>query len=544
MRLVLGLIVVASIVAACTSSQGTVPASVPSAPAASGSSDSLTPVIKGIWATELVPPFVDPHRQTAPPFIHLWKAVAEPLVEQVAGKPGIQPVLAESYDVSDGGRTITFKLRHNVKFQDGTDFNADAVKFNLDRQKALNAGAAYVLANVTQVSVVDPYTVKVTQSQPFTPIIAGLALIGMMSPKSIRDNTVGNDNGVAYTNHNLVGTGPYKLTQYDFPNRIVLDQFPDYWAGWHGNHAKQFIIDIHTTEPQSQLLALRRGDADFVYHVPEDNIAELKADKSFTVLSKPTSTTWVAKLQLEAGPTKDVRVRQALNYLWNFDAYKRAAGGLEEPADGPFSTGLLEPAKPTNPYSYNPAKAKELLDAAGVPKGTKFTWYWFTGVQESRLITEIMQIELQKLGYQLESVEAPFQNVVDAFTNFHKNLNASAIPSASNIFLQPRYADPYSVAYLFYSCDLMGSAAGRNYNYYCNRDVDSLFAQAASTGDAAKAAELYAKAGQLIAADAPDVYIAKRVEERPLRCNVKGWQLHQNYFEYINLYNLYLSSTC
>jgi peptide/nickel transport system substrate-binding protein len=544
MRKFVVLVTFAILVSACTSPQSTSPQSSQTPqPTTAASAATLVPLIKGIWSSELVPDYVDPHRQTAPHFIHMWKAVAEPLVEVYPGTPGLQGVLAASWDVTDQGKTITFKLRPNVKFTDGTDFDAAAAKFNLDRQKSLNAGSAYVLAEVNSVEVVDPLTVRINQRSQFAPILAGLALIGMMSPKSIKDNQVAGDQGIAYTKRNIIGTGPYKLVKYDFPNSIELERNAAYWKGWQGSHAERFILDISTVETQNEQLFLQRGDVDFVLNVPTDNIATLQGDKNITVLTSPASTTWIAKLQLEAGPTKDVRVRRALNYLWNFEAYKKVAGGLASPADGPFATGLIAPSKPTNPYSYDPQKAKQLLSDANVAPGTKFTWYRFTGNFESRLISEIMQIELQKLGYQVEIIEAPFDAVVSAWNNFHGTPTGS-IPSASNIFLQPRYADPYSVAYLFYACALRGSTAGRNYNYYCNPEVDRLIAEAATTGDTVHANDLYAQAGRLIADDAPEIYIAKRVEVRALRCNLKGWQLHQIYFEYINLYNLYKTTSC
>src|SRR5262249_39673516 len=151
---------------------------------------------------------------------------------------------------------------------------------------------------------------------------------------------------------------------------------------------------------------------------------------------------------------KDVRVRQAFNYLWNYKAYSELQKGLAEPSDGALAASLIAPSKGYNPYTYDVDKAKALLREAGGQPGAKFSWCRSPGSDEARYISEIMQIELQKLGYVVEIIEAPLPAAIDKWIAFHKEPTGDP-PSASIVFGQPRYADPYSIAYLFYSCALV-----------------------------------------------------------------------------------------
>ncbi len=165
----------------------------------------------------------------------------------------IVPELAESWTVSDEGKTITFKLRRGVKFHDGTDFNADAVKWNIDR--ILSADARTPLRSligpyIDAVVVVDPFTVRFNLKAPFRPLLATLAERPgfMASPAAVR--RYGQDFG-----RNPVGTGPFRFVEWIPDQRIVVQRNDRYWEP--GKPYLNRIEFVHVPEKQVQLTALR-----------------------------------------------------------------------------------------------------------------------------------------------------------------------------------------------------------------------------------------------------------------------------------------------
>ena len=157
--------------------------------------------------------------------------IYEGLTKYAPDSTKVEPSLAESWTVSPDGLSYTFKLRQGVKFHDGTDFNADAVKFNIDRQLPPKADdnmpyASFTFGTVKDVQVVDPYTVKINLSQPNTAFLANLAMgmaAPMVSPKALTDN----NNSVM---DNPVGTGPYKFVKWTKGENVQLVRNDDYWG--------------------------------------------------------------------------------------------------------------------------------------------------------------------------------------------------------------------------------------------------------------------------------------------------------------------------
>ncbi|HZW82089.1 MAG TPA: ABC transporter substrate-binding protein, partial [Candidatus Deferrimicrobium sp.] len=174
----------------------------------------------------------------------------------------VEPSLAKSWDVSADGLTYTFHLQEGVKFQDGTDFDADAVKVNIDRQLPPQVTkdmsyASFVYGSVKDVQVVDKKTVKVNLTAPSTPFLANLAMVmsaPMVSPKALKDN---NNN----VNQALVGTGPYKFVKWDKDQSIVLVANDQYW----GTKAlTKNVIFKFIKDNSARVVALNNGEADMI----------------------------------------------------------------------------------------------------------------------------------------------------------------------------------------------------------------------------------------------------------------------------------------
>ncbi len=199
--------------------------------------------------------------------------IYEGLLRYAADSTKVEPSLAESWEISPDGLTYTFKLRQGVKFHDGTDFNADAVKFNIDRQLPPKVDgdmpyASFTFGTVKDVVVVDPYTVKINLTQKNTAFLANLAMsmaAPIVSPKALTDG----NNSVM---ENPVGTGPYKFVKWNKAENVVLIRNDEYW----GEKAKtKNVIFRIISENSARVLALNNGEVDMI-----DGIDATVVDKS------------------------------------------------------------------------------------------------------------------------------------------------------------------------------------------------------------------------------------------------------------------------
>jgi peptide/nickel transport system substrate-binding protein len=273
------------------------------------------------------------------------------------------PGLATSWKGDLGAKTITLTLRKGVKFQDGTDFNAKAVKWNLDQGIANKKGE---LKLVTSVDVIDDYTVRVNFSQydsqfPYSmTIYAGLVL----SPTYFETH-----GGVEGMRANPVGTGPFKFVSFKRDVNLKYEKFNNYWQ--EGKPYLDGVEFIYIADSLVRLASLRAGEGDVLLDVEPQDADSLKNSGDYTF------STAVGRLLLLCGdsahsnsPFTDIKVRQAIEYAIDRDTVVKAIGrGYWQSTDQLCGKNTWGYNPTPSAYSYNPKKAKELLAEAGFPKG-------------------------------------------------------------------------------------------------------------------------------------------------------------------------------
>ena len=187
----------------------------------------------------------------------------------------VEPCLAERWDISEDGLVYTFYLRQGVKFTDGTPFNAEAVKFNFDRQSPENmipkmSYAPLVLGDIEKTEVVDEYTVRITLKKPSTPFLNNMAMCfaaPIASPTALKKY---NNNLMEHP----VGTGPYKLVAWDRGQQLILTTNEDYW----GPKPKiQNVIIRIMKETSARVVAINNGEVDIINGIDSNVIDQLKA---------------------------------------------------------------------------------------------------------------------------------------------------------------------------------------------------------------------------------------------------------------------------
>jgi len=364
----------------------------PSTPASSGT--PVSPSSALVYGSSGQPVNLEPGNITDGNSLIVQNQIYNRLMEFKPGTTDLQPALATEWKASADGKTWTFKLRQGVTFQDGTPFNAEAVKFNIDRwwdanhpQGYRNAGKIYEIWSqvfggfkgtpdsiVQSVTVVDAATVQIDLKQPFAafPNAIAAAYFGIASPTAVKKA------GAKYgTPGSLaVGTGPFVFKEWRTGDRIVLEKNPTYWRSGFPK-VNQLVIRF-VTDPAARLAQLRAGQIDFTVDLAPDQKKEIDADANLTAIARPSFNVGYLALNPSYKPLADVKVRQAIAHAINRPAIVQAFWGNLGKHDPHFLPESLAWANDATlaAYPFDPQKAKQLLTEAGYPNGFDLElWY-------------------------------------------------------------------------------------------------------------------------------------------------------------------------
>ena len=314
----------------------------------------------------------------------------------------LRPVLAESYDVSPDGLVYTFHLRKGVKFHDGTDFNAEAVKVNFDRvtnpENKLKRYSLY--SNIAKTEVVDDLTAKVTLKTPFSPFINQLAHPSavMISPTALKK--YGKD-----IMFHPVGTGPYKFVEWKQTDYLKGAKNENYWRP--GLPKIDTITWVPVVDNNARSAMMRTGEAHFTFPVPYEQAAVLEKDEHLKLVAAPSIVTRYLNMNMLQKPFDDLRVRQAINYAINKEALAKVAFSGYAFLGRPAAAGVDYAVK-LGPWPYNPKKAKELLAEAGYPNGFETTLWSAYNHTTGQKVIQFIQQQLAQVGIkaQVQALEA------------------------------------------------------------------------------------------------------------------------------------------
>ena len=328
--------------------------------------------------------------------------------------------LAKSWAPSDGGKTWTFTLGSGVTFQDGTTFNAQAVKYNFDRWQNLPTalqGRAEAYGTVfggfgrssivTSVDAPDSTTVKISLSaaRPSLPIQLTLPVFSIASPTALQRYDANSTSGSlsTFANEHPVGTGPFELSAWNHGKNVILKRNPTYWGD------KPYLATVVMTpiaDSTARLNAVEAGDVNGADQISPRDIDSVKADNSLQVENRASCNSGYVAFKSTQAPFDNPLVREAVSYAINKEAIiKRFYGSTGTAA------ALLMPS--TIPYfdaslkvrDYSPSKAKELLAQAGQQHPTVDFWYptdmtrpW---LPNSQGIYQAIASDLEAVGFKI-----------------------------------------------------------------------------------------------------------------------------------------------
>ncbi len=388
----------------------------------------------------LEPPHLDPTAGAAAAIDEVVYANIFEGLTRIDSRGAVKPALAESWTISDDGKTYVFKLHAGVKFHDGTALDAGDVVFSLNRARArdsVNAQKALFKA-IDTVEAVDPLTVKVTLKHP-----AGNFLFNMgwgdaviVAPESAASNKT-----------RPTGTGPFKLARWVKGDRLELVRNPDYWGKAVKLEKATFKI---IADPSAAFASLMAGDVDAfpIYPAPE-NLAQFAADPRFRVVIGSTEGETILAINNTRKPFDNLKVRRALAHAIDRKAIiDGAMFGYGTPIGSHFAPHNPAYVDLTGTYPLDLVKAKKLLAEAGYPDGFKAT-IKLPPPSYARRGGEIIAAQLRKIGVELKIVPlewAQWLKEVFKATDYDLTIVSHTEPMDIGIYARDKYYFNYHSA--------------------------------------------------------------------------------------------------
>lgn len=483
---------------------------------------------------------LDPHANGERGAYTIDRQIFDTLVVRDDSTQEFVPSLATKWTVSPDGTTYTFDLRTDVKFHDGTAFNAAAVVFNIKRvlDPATKAATAKdILGPVKDVVAVDDHTVKIVYETPTsqTGILDALsqAYLGMVSPAAVEK--YGADFG-----RNPVGTGPFVFKSWTQNDSVVLTRNADYqWGPANAKITGPARIDgikfTFVPESAARLAALQSSEIDIATRLDPIQASQVSGDQTLVKGSAPgfPVSMW---MNTEAGPLADIKVRQAVLYAFDRDTLLNSVyKGLFSPAYGPLSPGTwsADPALESM-YPHNVDKAKQLLAEAGWTAGSDGILTKDGQKLQVRLFDlndpqrgEFLQQNLKEVGIDV------VPRVVESSDLFGLTRKATEYEMASTWFAS---SDPSVLSVLFLSTNV---ADGFAISRYKNADLDKLLNDGLAQTDDTKRAEIYRQIQTMVMQQALIIPMYAETELVGLSKRVDGFALERG--QYPLLYGVQLN---
>ena len=426
--------------------------------------------------------------------------IYDTLVRFAAKGTSVEPSLAESWTTSADGLVWTFNLRKGIEFHDGTPFNAEAVKFNIERQvdpkHPFHHGsfdyASFTYQNLKSVEAVDDLTVRIRLSAPFAPFLANMA----MFTTTINSPTAVKKYGKDYFKH-PVGTGPFKFVEWVQKDHVTLEANKDYWAG---RPCVDRLIIRGIPDNTVRLLELEKGTVHIMDQTSPTDYERIRRNNDLVLFTGPGLNTGYIAMNVEKSPFNDVRIRRAVNHAINKVALIKAFYlGIGTPAKNPMPPTIWSYNDAIQDYGYSPDKAKQLLAEAGYPNGFSTELWWPNRARpyltQPQKIAEAMQQMLAQVGIRAKLVTFEWGTYLDKASNGEHPMMIIGWTGDNG--------DPDNFLYALLDKDNAVKGTAQNYAFYKSDALHELLIKAQRTSDQAARTRLYRQAQEIIKRDAP-----------------------------------------
>ncbi|HEU0026806.1 MAG TPA: ABC transporter substrate-binding protein [Ktedonobacterales bacterium] len=423
----------------------------------------------------------------------------------------IQAELATDWNYTTPTQLV-FTLRSDVKFQDGTPFNADAVVTNINRILNDKTSPRYSeISSVSSVQATDATHVQFNLAQPFAPLLAALTdRAGMMiSPAVISSSAANIVNGVKNS-----GSGPFEFVEWVKGDHLTLQRNPNYWNKSASGATLPYLEKIiyHPITNESVMYTnLQTSTIQVAEVLGATDIASAKNNPSLTYKQVPALSFFGVMLNTKAAPFSDVHARRAVSFGVNREEIvKSVLQNVGVPAQGPLSPASWAYSSSIAPYSYDPTKAKAELQQSGLTS-LAFTLLIPSGSPATTQLAQFLQQELQAAGITMTIKQETFATLLDD-TAAH-NYQAALLGWSGR-------PDPDGNMYAWFH-----TGGGFNDMQYSNTQVDAALDAARTSTDQTQRATSYQQAETLMLQDAPYVFLYHGVSIQASTKNVQNFTL-------------------
>ena len=444
-------------------------------------------------------------------------SVYEPLLKYDLVDFSVKPCLAVDWEISGDGKSAIFYLRKDVRFHDGTDFNAEAVKFNYERTMALGVSPSVLLEAIKEVEVIADYTIKFTTEEPFAfweDNLASLKGLVMESPSYVKAHATDDDPWAKdWMHEHTCGTGPYMVKEWRHDEYVEMVKFVDYWGGWTGKEPDRVFVRV-VMEPGKRKLMLEKGNIDIAYAIPTDMFPALEENPDITVIGVGGMAQQFIPMKCHKGPFANRLLRKAVTYAIDYEAATKVQAYAVH-AQGPIPRAMYCHDDTLLIYHQDVEKAKLLMKAAGYSPGeVEVTLTYIAGLEFHRKLAVLVQENLADIGIKVNLQMMTWAVFASLATDPDKSTDMYVFYSAA------RTADPYIILWETFSPGGLGPGGWNN--GYNNPEVGELIDLVEVTPDREVRAEIYKEVQRIITEDAPALFLFEKPYYFVYRAYLKG----------------------
>ncbi len=485
------------------------PAEAPAAEEPAAEAESTALRVTFSWPT-FIDPAVGNDFSSSASLINLYDTLIFPNAEG-----GVDPWLAESWEVSEDGTTYTFKLREGVTFHDGSELTASDVVYSFDRQTGIGEGFAYMLADADSATAVDDYTVEFKLAQPTGLFLPSLLRLYVVNEDLVRANTAAEgpygengDYGKDWLLVNDAGSGPYKVKEFPLEEFLLMEKNEDWWGEFAAN-APDEIRFIGTTEGVTirTLMANQELEISDQWQTVQA-LKALEQIEGVDIAAIPTMTEFYYMVNTKIAPTDDVHCRRAMAYAFDYETAVSLEWEGTEQSQGPVPASLGGHNPDVFVFSRDIDKAMEELaqcayadDLANNPVEI----HWVSEVPDEEKFALLFQSNMAEIGMDVKVVSVPWLSTVD---------NTSAQETSPHIVTIYVSADlPEAGTMLFQRYHSSTANQWLQNEWLLDEDFDARIEDALVTADQEERFAKYRDLQDYIAELAPSLFLYDQVEK-------------------------------
>ena len=436
---------------------------------------------------------LDPHNTTDSESDQVIMMVYETLLA-FDGDMKIVGGLAERWSVADDGVTWTFHVRPGVAFHDGTPLDAEAVRRNFDRvlDPAQNHKRRVLFDMIDRVEAIDPRTVRIVTKYPFGAFEPTMAHVSAAIVSPLAAEKFGKDLGTSA--EKVSGTGPYRVARWKKDLEIVLERNDSYW-GTKGRTRQ--VVYRPIPDAASRVLALEAGDVDVITRVPSADIGRLEKNPAIALLKVASVGSQQFRFNVTKKPFHDARVRQAISYaIDRRQIIEKLVPGFARPSTSAL-TPIMRGYANLGEIPYDPAKARELLRAAGYPNGFRTTIATTPRYAMGVELAETVAAQIAQIGIDATIEVYDWGTMVQFWAGLPPEKNRQ------EIFIMGAGASTADADWGLRPIFTTARTNENNYGYYSNAEFDRVIRAAMRETDAARRQALYRRAQEIVYLEDP-----------------------------------------